>query len=269
VNLHGRRVLVTGASRGIGASLVRAFAAEGAHVALVARNADAIAKLAADVGGDAYPTDLTDRAAVAGLVARVECDGDLDVLVNNAAVDETGRFAGADPGALEALVRLNVLAPMELSRQALQGMLARRCGHIVNISSLSAMIPFPGFAAYGASKAALSRFTAGLRAELRGTGVGTTLVEVGGVRTDMVDHTRTYAPTQRSWRRVEALRLSIDLDPDDVARNVVRAVLQDKPTVRMPRRALAYPLLAHAPWHITDLLLVGVDRHSNEQGAQR
>jgi uncharacterized protein len=94
-------------------------------------------------------------------------------------------------------------------------------------------------------------------------------VEVGGVRTDMVDHTRTYAPTRRAWRRVETLRLSIDLDPDDVARNVVRAVERGKATVRMPRRALAFPLLAHAPWHITNLLLVGVDRHTNEQGDTR
>jgi NAD(P)-dependent dehydrogenase (short-subunit alcohol dehydrogenase family) len=88
VNLHGRRVLVTGASRGIGASLVRASATAGAQVALVARDADAIGKLAADVGGVAYPTDLTERASVAGLVERVERDGDIDVLVNNAGVDD-------------------------------------------------------------------------------------------------------------------------------------------------------------------------------------
>jgi short-subunit dehydrogenase len=266
MDVHGRRVLVTGASRGIGASLVRAFADAGARVALVARSQDAIEKLAADVGGDAYATDLTDRDAVSGLLERAERDGEVDVLVNNAGVDDTGCFADADPETLEALLRVNLLTPMELSRQALANMLPRGRGHIVNISSTAAMVPFPGLTAYGTSKAGLSRFTAGLRAELRGSGIGTTLVETGGVRTDMVDHTRTYGPTRRAWARVEALRLSIDVEPGVVARAVVQAVQRNRAAVHLPRRVFAYPLLAHAPWHITDALLLGVDRHTNESG---
>jgi short-subunit dehydrogenase len=232
----------------------------------VARSEEAIGKLAAEVGGFAYPVDLADRDALSGLFDRIERDGEVDVLVNNAGVDDTGRFADASADALEALFRVNLIAPVELCRQALQRMLPRRNGHIVNVSSLGAIIPFPGLTAYGGSKAGLSRFTAGLRAELRGTGIGSTLVELGGVRTDMVEHTRTFAPTERAWRRFEALRLSVDLDPDFVATRVVRAVQRDKPSVQLPKRALPYPLLAQAPWHITNALLTGVDRHTNEVG---
>ncbi len=268
MDVAGRRVLVTGASRGIGASLVHAFTDAGARVALVARSAEAIDKLAADVGGDAYAADLGDPAVVAGLLDRVERDGDVDVLVNNAGVDQTGRFAETTPAAIEALMRVNLLTPMELCLQALQRMVPRRRGHLVNVSSLGAMIPFPGFTTYGASKAGLSRFTSGLRAELFGTGVGTTLVEVGGVKTEMVENTRLYGPTRRSWDRVEALRLSVDIDADDLARHIVHAVQRDRSSICYPRRARAFPLLGHAPWRITELLLLGVDRHTNDENEQ-
>jgi short-subunit dehydrogenase len=268
MELAGRRVLVTGASRGIGAELVRAFAAAGARPALVARSKDAIDKLAADVGGHAYAADLSDRGVVAELLDLVERDGDIDVLVNNAGVDDTGHFATASPDDIERLLRLNLVTPIELCRQAVTRMVPRGRGHLVNISSLGAIIPFPGLTVYGASKAGLSRFTAGVRGELAGTGVGTTLVEVGGVRTEMVDNTRAFGPTRRAWDRLESLRLSVDIDPDDVARHVVRAVERDRATVLLPRRALPYPLLAQAPWHITNLLLTGVDRHHEGPGGR-
>jgi short-subunit dehydrogenase len=263
VDIAGRRVVITGASRGIGNGLAREFAARGARVALIARSADPIEKLAADLGGDAYPLDLADPDAIAGLFDRIERDGEVDVLVNNAGIDDTGRFAGMEPGSIEAVLRVNLVAPVELCRQAVAAMVPRRRGHIVNVSSLAAMVTFPGLAVYGASKAGLSRFTAGLRAELDGTGVGTTLVELGGVKTDMVDNTRAYDPARRAWERVERLRLSIDMDVDVVATRIVRAVQRDRATVQMPLRAAAFPLLARAPWHLTDLLLLGVDRHSD------
>jgi short-subunit dehydrogenase len=264
VDVRGTRVLITGASRGIGYGLAREFAAQGARVALVARSADVIEKLAADLSGDAYPVDLADADALAGLIARVERDGELDVLVNNAGIDETGRFSDMAPATIEAVMRVNLVAPVELCRQAVAAMVPRRRGHIVNVSSLAAMVTFPGLAVYGASKAGLSRFTAGLRAELGGTGVGTTLVELGGVKTEMVDNTRAYDPARRAWERVERLRLSIDMEVDKVAARIVQAVLHDRATVQLPRRASAFPLLSQAPWHLTDLLLLGVDRHSTE-----
>jgi short-subunit dehydrogenase len=269
MDIAGRRVLITGASRGIGYGLAREFAAYGARVALVARSAEAIEKLAADLGGDAYPADLADVGALDGLFARVEHDGDVDMLVNNAGIDETGQFSDMAPGTIETVMRINLVAPVELCRQAMTAMVPRGRGHIVNVSSLAAMVTFPGLAVYGASKAGLSRFTAGLRAELNGTGVRTTLVELGGVKTDMVGNTRAYGPANRAWERVERLRLSIDMEVDRVATQIVRAVQRDRPTVQLPRRAVAFPLLAQAPWHLTDLLLLGVDRDSDEPKGSR
>src|SRR5438552_943950 len=94
MELRGKRVLITGASRGIGEELARRFARAGATVALVARSADAIDKLAADLGGSAHPADLADHAQVERLVHRVEDEaGAVDVLVNNAGIDITKSFA--------------------------------------------------------------------------------------------------------------------------------------------------------------------------------
>src|SRR2546423_10793347 len=90
MELHGKRVLVTGASRGIGKALSEQFAAAGATVALLARSEGAIEKLAADLGGMAHPADLGDRAQVDGLIQRIEAaGGPVDVLVNNAGIDIT------------------------------------------------------------------------------------------------------------------------------------------------------------------------------------
>src|SRR3954471_13454671 len=186
MDLDGSRVLVTGASRGIGEVSARSFAAAGCRVALVARSADALRDLAGEIGGAAYPTDLGDPTAVAGLIDRVEADGGpIDVLVNNAGIDVGGPFPEADPDDLERLFRVNLVTPVQLSRQVLPGMLVRGRGHIVNVSSLAGAGALPGLAAYSSTKAGLTHFTAGLRADLRGKPIGTTVVELGPVTTDM------------------------------------------------------------------------------------
>ena len=263
MQLRDRRVLVTGASRGIGAELARQFSAAGARVALVARSSEAIAKLAADLGGDAYPADLSDTEAVRTLIARVEADGPVDVLVNNAAESATGRFVTMESDRVERVLRLNLLVPVELSRQALSGMLARGRGHIVNVSSMSGTNALPGLTPYSASKAGLSHFTAMLRAELKGTPVRTTLVQLGPVATEMIDDVRSYGPTLRALRRYELLRLSCDYPVDVVARHIVDAVQHDKRHVRLPKRGLLYPLLAEAPRRLSELIVTGVDHQAD------
>jgi hypothetical protein len=136
VDLHGRRVLVTGASRGIGADLARHFAAAGAEVALVARSAEPIEKLAADLGGRAYPADLADRTVLADLHHRIELDGPIDVLVNNAGVEHTGPLAAADPDDIDALLDLNLHTPIQLCRLALPAMRRRGSGHTATAGPL-------------------------------------------------------------------------------------------------------------------------------------
>lgn len=260
MKLTARRVVITGASRGIGERLARKFAAAGARVALVARSADAIEKLAADLGGDAYPADLADRAQRDGLIGRIEADGPVDVLVNNAGVDHAGAFLDATSEGIDFLLDVNLHAPMQLSHQVLPGMLERRRGHIVNVSSIAGTITGPGLVMYAASKAGLSHFTAGLRGEYRGSGIGTTLVEVGMVPTEMAANVREYEPLARALGRYEKLRLLVDVEPDDLADAIVTAVRRNRRHVRLPKRALAYPLLTEGPRRLHEVLMTGVDQ---------
>jgi short-subunit dehydrogenase len=259
MDLVGRRVLVTGASRGIGESLARSFAAAGAKVALAARTESALRALADEVGGTVHPVDLNDPAQVATFIHRVEDDaGPVDVLVNNAGVDNGGSILDTTEDELRQLVQVNFVAPAELTRQVLPRMLRRGRGHVVNISSLAGTAAFPGLAGYSASKAALSHFTAGLRADLRKLPVGTTLVELGPVPTDMLSHVDAYAPTDASFKRFYRLQLLVDVPREAVAAEVVEAVQKGRRHVRIPKRAVAFPLLTEAPRRMIEVLLTGV-----------
>ncbi|MGD9572738.1 MAG: SDR family NAD(P)-dependent oxidoreductase [Thermoleophilia bacterium] len=261
MDLDGAHVLVTGASRGIGEAFARDFAAAGAKVTCVARDAAAIGAIAGEIGGTAVAADLLDREALRGLIARVEEEaGPVDVLVNNAGIDLTGAFTDLGADDLERLVALDLLAVMELTRQALPGMVERGRGHIVNVASLAGVAVFPGLVAYSACKAEVTHFTAGLRADLRGLPIGTTVVEVGLVPTDMKDSLIAYEPTAASFRRFNRLGLLRDTTPERLSRATVEAVQRDRRHVRLPRRATTFAMLTEAPRRITEMTLSGV-RH--------
>jgi short-subunit dehydrogenase len=260
MDLRGARVVITGASRGVGRRLATDFAGAGARLALVARDEAALKALAAELGGTAHPADLSDPDDVRGLIARIEGDGGpVDVLVNNAGIEVAKGFMTYDEGDAERLFRVNLLAPVELCRQAVPGMVARRRGHIVSVSSLSAVAPFAGLVAYSSSKAGLSQFHSGLRLELRGTGVGTTLVQMGLVPdTDMGGRVDSYEPTAASFRRFYRLGLLTDVPTATVSAATVDAVARNRRHVRLPRRAAPFALLTEAPRRLTELLLTGV-----------
>jgi len=259
MDLEGKGVLVTGSTRGIGRAVAEAMAAAGADVRLVARNAEALADLAGRVAGTAHPCDLTDPQSVDGLVDRIEAEsGPIDVLVNNAGIDATGWLFDQSPAELESLYRLNLITPAELCRQVVPRMLARGRGHIVNVSSLAGVALFPGFAAYGSSKAGLSQLTAGLRADLRGLPVRTTLVELGPVRTEMLADANTYEPTRASFRRSLRVGVLVEFTPDHVATAVVDAAHHNRRHVRLPRRIAPLAALTEAPRRLTELLLTGI-----------
>ena len=168
MKLANTRALVTGASRGLGKSIAEVLAARGVDVAVVARDAESLNLLAKEIGGKAYPTDLTDPAAVEALLDQVEADGPVDILVNNAGIDRVGLFPDASASDVQNLLQVNLAAPLELCRQAMPRMVRRGRGHIVNVSSYGAIAQGPGVTLYGTSKAGLSHFTAGIRAKLRG-----------------------------------------------------------------------------------------------------
>lgn len=258
MRVAGAGVLITGASRGIGETLAGAFAAAGARVALVARDADAIGRLADALGGSAYCADLSDPRQVATLIGRVEDDfGPVDVLVNNAAVAMAGDFAASSAETLRVMTEVNYLAPAELSRQLIPRMLGRGVGHIVNVSSLAGSVAMPGLVAYSASKAALAHFTAGLRADLRGSPIGITLVELGVVPTDMVP-AADYAPTASAVGRLFQVRLLGSVARDEVADKVVMAVRRNRRYVRLPKRVALFPMFVAAPRRASELLFNGI-----------
>ncbi len=260
MELRGKRVLITGASRGIGESLAHTFAGAGATVALVARTKDAIGSLAEQLRGTAHPADLSDPTQVATLVSHVEDEaGPIDILVNNAGVGGmNAAFPDTSEENLGYVTQVNYLSPAELCRQVIPRMLGRGGGHIVNISSMASSVVVPGTVTYSASKAALSHFTAGLRVDLRGLPIGTTLVELGPIPTDMLAEIEEYEPSAKAFRRFYQMHLIVDVPRETVADEVVRAVRQGRRHVRIPKRAALFPMLSEAPRRTVELLLNGV-----------
>jgi short-subunit dehydrogenase len=266
--LRGARVVVTGASRGIGAGLTTALAERGAQVVLVARSRDAIEKLAADLGGEDFPADLTDAATIEPLIRAIEADGPIDVLVNNAGVDLTGSLVELGADRIVELIAVNLTAPILLSRAVIPAMRERGRGHIMNVSSLAGTNALPGLAPYSTSKAGLSHFTAALRAELKGTGITTTLAEIGPVESSMMQSLHGHPPTERALMRLRRLGLAVELDMDAVVRELVGAIEHDRRHVRMPKRNALFPILTESPRRITEVLLTGVPAQDNEEVAR-
>ncbi|HTD49786.1 MAG TPA: SDR family NAD(P)-dependent oxidoreductase [Acidimicrobiia bacterium] len=268
MELNGTRVVVTGASRGIGAMLATKLADKGARVALVARSRDAIGELAAQLGGDAYPADLADVSTIEPLVRAIETDGPIDVLVNNAGVDLAGSFVDLEPERIRELIGVNLVAPMLLCRAVIPTMRRRGGGHIMNVSSLAGTNALPGLVPYSTSKAGLSHFTAALRAECKGMGITTTLVEIGPVETSMMESLHRHPATERALARLRTLHLSVELDLGHVVEVLVTALEHECRHVRLPRRNALFPLLTEAPRRMTELLLTGV-RAQDHSGRDR
>jgi short-subunit dehydrogenase len=205
MDVSGRLCLVTGATSGIGLATASALRAGGAEV---------IASGIEDV-------DLSVPGAAAELASRA---GAVDVLVNCAGV---GHFGSVDDADAATLFALNVLAPIELTQALLPGMRSRGRGHVVNVGSIVGHVGRANEAVYAATKAALAIFTESLREELRGSGVGVSLVTPVAVDTGFF--ARRGAPYGRRWpRRLPAER---------VANEIVSAIRNDRAEVVVPRWA--------------------------------
>ena len=259
MQLGSKRVLITGASRGIGEALADKFADAGATVALVAR-ARTLSKAWPNASAaQRMPPIFPDPAQVVDLIGRVEEEaGPVDVLVNNAGIGVACGFTDAADDVLRMTTEVNYLAPAELCRQVIPRMLRRGGGHIVNVSSLAGIGVYPGLVTYSASKAALSHFTAGLRADYRGLPIGTTLVELGPVPTDILAEAYDYGPTAKSFERFYRTRASAAVPREKVAADIVEAVRKGKRHVRHPKRTSTSAMLVEAPRRFTELLLTGV-----------
>jgi len=189
----GLRVLVTGASSGIGAALAERFAAEGATVGICARREDRLRAVLDRCRAHApasrhWVVDLADPAAVDRLAADAVADlGGVDVLVNNAGIPKRRHVTRLDPATVEATMAINYFSPVRLTLALLPHMLERGSGRIVNVSSVAATLSSPGEAAYDASKAALSAFSEAMAIDLWDTGVKVLVVYPGLFATELLD----------------------------------------------------------------------------------
>jgi uncharacterized protein len=189
--------LVTGASSGIGESMVRLLAEAGVPTVVVARRADRLHELAERlVGIEVLAADLGTPEGVAAVVDRVSSAvSPIDLVVNNAGFGTSGEFHTIDPDRLDDEIQLNIAALTRISRGALGVMVPRGNGHLLNVSSVASFQPAPKLAVYAATKAYVTSLTESLHEEVRGTGVKVTALCPGLTRTEFqsVSNTEHYA----------------------------------------------------------------------------
>ncbi|PYI47387.1 MAG: hypothetical protein DMF10_07000 [Verrucomicrobia bacterium] len=184
--------LITGASSGIGREFARQLAKCARRIVLVARRSERLANLRDELLNQnpnldvhVRVVDLTDNAQIESLIDSLARDKvDVDLLINNAGLGDSGPFATSDPIRNEQMALVNVMALTSLTRRLLPHMVAKRRGGILNVSSSAGFLPIPGDAVYAATKAYVTSFSEALRAELRGTGVSVCAVCPGPVRTE-------------------------------------------------------------------------------------
>jgi len=216
-----RNVIVTGASRGLGLAITKALAASGYRVLALARSPtealQALSTPAAQAGHGAvqfYPFDLLDTGAMAQLISRLRQEvGPLYGLVNNAGLGTAGVLAMMRDEQIEALIRLNTLSPIVLTRHVVRSMMSERAGRIVNISSLVAATGYQSLSVYSATKAALIGFTRSLARELGQLGITVNAVAPGFIDTEMT-HELDAKQREQIIRRSALRRLP---EPADVA----------------------------------------------------
>jgi hypothetical protein len=192
MKLEGCNALITGASAGIGREFARQLAGRARSIILVARRDERLIELADELHRqqpklriNVRKTDLSDFAQLQDLLEWLDCEElDVDLLVNNAGLGDSGPFAKSDPVRNNEMTLVNVTALTSLTRHLLSQMIAKRRGGILNVSSSAGFLPIPGSAVYAATKAYVTSLSEALRAELRGTGVSVCALCPGPVVTE-------------------------------------------------------------------------------------
>lgn len=224
MNIHSKRILLTGAAGGIGRCLAAQLASRGALLCLVDRDQAAVDRLGASLSDTSMPAltlsgDITQVEERAAIVRHMqETFGGIDILINLAGILDFRRFQDSDPATLQRILQVNVEAPMQLVHAVLPKLIAQGAGRIVNIGSMFGSIGFPGFAVYSASKFALRGFSQALRRELTGTGVGVTYISPRAVKTPLNPEVVNLM-AERGMMRMD--------DAQWVAEQIVRAIEKD------------------------------------------
>jgi len=228
IDLSGRVVAVTGASSGIGEATVLACAGAGAAVSLAARRTDRIDALAERIAADggravAIETDVTDEAQARAFVGRTRDElGRLDALVNNAGVMLLGPIEDAPTEEWRRMVDVNVMGVLYCTHAALPVMREQGGGQIVNVSSVAGRVARAGAGVYNLTKFGIGAFSEALRQECVPHGIRVTLVEPGGVTTELQGHNRE--PVREMI--AERFKDVTPLEPGDIARAILYALGQ-------------------------------------------
>lgn len=218
MRIAGATVLLTGATGGIGQAIARLVAARGGQLILTGRRVEALDALAGELGARALAVDLSDRVQIERLI---DDAGAVDLLIANAALPGSGRIETFSIEELDRALEVNLRAPIVLAHALLPGMLARRNGHLLFMSSLSGKSATTGSAVYSATKFGLRGFAAGLRADLHASGVGVSTVFPGFIRdAGMFANSGVRLPPGVGTR-----------SPEDVACAVVEAIERNRAEV--------------------------------------
>jgi NADP-dependent 3-hydroxy acid dehydrogenase YdfG len=229
--LQNKVILITGASSGIGEATARMAAEHGAGIALAARRSDRLRTIAGEInasGGKAevFEADVADESVCIQLIKDVEDKlGPIDILVNNAGVMLLGPVLNAPTDEWRRMIETNVLGLMYMTHAALPGMVQRKSGHIVNVSSVAGRTAAANSAVYNATKWGVNAFTEALRHELVAdkTGIRTTLIEPGAVATELISHNRDEVQGAIEKRLGGITK---KLEADDIARSIIYAISQ-------------------------------------------
>ncbi len=226
MNLKNSRVVLTGASGGIGRHIALNLAEQGAQICLLGRQLDSLTELRdrikdhSGVAAYAISADLSRaegrQSALREIGNRI---GGVDLLINSAGIVDFHDFSEQDPAVIERIYQTNLIAPVLLTRALLPDMLKQGSGRIVNIGSTFGSIGFAYFAAYASSKFALRGLSESLRRELNGSGVGVTYIAPRAVKTS--------ANSDAVYQMAAATKMSMD-EPEEVARFIVQSIIKDR-----------------------------------------
>ena len=222
----GRVAVITGASSGIGEATARELSKRGWHCVLLARRGDELERIAGEIGGEWETCDVSDRAQVDQVAARVlERHPAITLLVNNAGIPARGSFLDIDPELVERVTKVNYLGSVWCLRAYEPGLRAASSAHVVNLVSVSGTVAFAPAGAYSASKHAQLAFSRSTAALLHGSGIE--------VHTVMPGFVETEGFPQRSKLRSGLMRRFV-IEADDVAKAIVKAVEKGKSEVTVP-----------------------------------